>query len=172
VVQRRGEIRLRGSGSTTSQKLGFKGEKAMTHEDAGHYAGKRRGAQLNEILAARIKEKISENRISCVEAHNIVAGLNADPADVGIAIDLLEVRIIKCQLGLFGYGNKKNIPALPDKMNPDIESAIKSSLVNDRLACSAAWEIAKKFHLPKAMVAAACEAMKIKISPCQLGAFR
>jgi hypothetical protein len=163
---------LRGLETITSQKFGFKGEKAMTHEDAGHYAGKRSGAQLNETLAARIKENISENRISCVEAHNIAAELNADPADVGIAIDLLEIRIIKCQLGLFGYNNKKNISALSDKINPDIESAIKSSLVNDRLACSAAWEFAKKFHLPKAMVAAVCEAMKIKISPCQLGAFR
>jgi hypothetical protein len=144
----------------------------MTHEDAGNYAGKRRGAALNETIAARIKEKISNNRISCAEAHSIAAELNADPDDVGTAIDLLEVRIIKCQLGLFGYGKQKNIPALPDTIDPDIELAIKSSLVNDRLACSTAWEIAKRFNVSKAMVSAVCEKMKIKISPCQLGAFK
>lgn len=144
----------------------------MTHEDAGNYAGKRHGAELNETIAARIKEKISENRISCAEAHSIAAELNADPDDVGTAIDLLEVRIIKCQLGLFGYGKQKNIPALPDKINPNIELVIKSSLVNDRLACSAAWEIAKRFNVSRAMVSAVCEKMKIKISPCQLGAFK
>ena len=60
---------------------------------------------------------------------------------------------------------------LPDKINPEIESAIKSSLVNDRLACSTAWEIAKNYAVSKPIIAAVCEKMKIKISPCQLGAF-
>jgi hypothetical protein len=143
----------------------------MTHEDTGNYAGKRRDAELNETIAAKIKEKISEKRISCAEAHSIAAELSVAPADVGAAIDLLEVRIIKCQLGLFGYGKEKNIPVLSDKTNPDIEQAIKSSLINDKLPCSTSWELAKKFNVPKPMVAAVCESMKIKISPCQLGAF-
>jgi hypothetical protein len=143
----------------------------MTHEDTGHYAGKRRGAELNETIAAKVKEKISEKQISCAEAHSIATELSVAPADVGAAIDLLEVRIIKCQLGLFGYGKEKNIPVLSDKTNPDIEQAIKSSLINDKLPCSTSWELAKKFNVPKPMVAAVCESMKIKISPCQLGAF-
>jgi hypothetical protein len=144
----------------------------MTHENAGNYAGKRHGMKLNEKIAAKIKEKISENSISCIEAHNIAAELNADPADVGTAIDLLEVRINKCQLGLFGYGKKKNIPVLSDKINPEIESAIKSSLVNGKLACFTAWDISKRFNVKKVIIAAACEMMKIKIFPCQLGAFK
>ena len=143
----------------------------MTHEDTGNYAGKRRGAELNETIAAKIKEKISEKRISCAEAHSIAAELSVAPADVGAAVDLLELRIIKCQLGLFGYGKEKSIPVLSDKINPDIELAIKSTLINDRLPCSTSWEIAKRFNVSKPMVAAVCESMKIKISPCQLGAF-
>lgn len=144
----------------------------MTHEDAGNYARKRHGAELNELIAARIKEKMSENTISCAEAHSIAVKLNADPADVGTTIDLLEVRINKCQLGLFGYEKQKKIPDLSNKINPEIESAIKSSLVNGRLTCFAAWEISKRFNVSKTMVAAACETMKIKISACQLGTFR
>lgn len=143
----------------------------MTHEDAGHYGGKRRGMKLNEVIAERIKEKISDNRISCSEAHSIAVELNVTPADMGTAIDLLEIRIIKCQLGLFGYAEKKNIPALSDKINPEIQSAIQTSLMDGRLACSAAWEISKRFKISKPMVSATCETMKIKISPCQLGAF-
>jgi hypothetical protein len=108
----------------------------MTHEDAGHYAGKRPGAELNKMIAALIKEKISENAISWAEAHRIAVQLNATPAEVGTAIDLLEVRMNKCQLGLFGQGKQKNIPALSGKIDPEIESAIKSSLTNSRLACS------------------------------------
>jgi hypothetical protein len=73
----------------------------MTHEDAGNYAGKRHGAEINERIAAKIKERISENAISCAEAYSIAVKLNADPADVGATIDLLEVRINKCQIGAF-----------------------------------------------------------------------
>jgi hypothetical protein len=144
----------------------------MTHEDSGKYAEKRHGAKLNEMIAARIKEKISENAISCAEAHSVAVKLKADPAEVGTAIDLLEVRINKCQLGLFGYGKEKNIPPLSDKISPEIESAIRSSLVDGRLTCFAAWDISKRFNVSKGMVAAACERIKIKISACQLGAFR
>jgi len=144
----------------------------MTREDAGNYAGKRRGAKLNKTIAAKIKERISDNRISCSDAHSIAAALNVAPDEVGTAIDLLEVRIIKCQLGLFGHGKEKKIPALPDTIDPDFEPAIRSALVNGLLACSAAWDIAKRFNVSRATVSAVCEKMKIKISPCQLGAFK
>jgi hypothetical protein len=143
----------------------------MTYEDAGHYAGKRRGAKLNETIAEKIKGTISDNKISCAEAHGIAGKLNVSPAEVGTAIDLLEVRITQCQLGLFGHGKEKNIPPLPDKIDSEVESAINSSLADGRLACSTAWEIAKRFKMAKSTVAAICEKMKIKISPCQLGAF-
>jgi hypothetical protein len=156
---------------TRSFMQSFFKERIMTHEDAGNYTGKRSGARLNERIAAKIKEIVSDNKISCAEAHDVAGRLNISPDEVGTAIDLLEVRIIKCQLGLFGHGKEKNIPPLPDKINTEVESTIKSSLMNGRLACSTAWEIARRFKMPKPAMAAVCESMKIKISPCQLGAF-
>jgi hypothetical protein len=144
----------------------------MTHEDAGHYARKRSGAELNKTIAAKIKETISNGRLSCAEAHDIAGKLHVNPAEVGVAIDLLEVRIVKCQLGLFGHGKEKNIPPAPEKGNPEIEAAIQSSLANGRLACVTAWEISKRFNVSKPIIAAICESMKIKIAPCQLGAFQ
>ena len=143
----------------------------MTHEDTGHYAGKRRGVKLDERIAAKLKEKISQDRISCAEAHGIAAELNVAPAEVGTAIDLLEARIIKCQLGLFGHGREKNIPTLSEKVNPEIEQAVKSALVNNRISCATSWEIASRFNISRPMMAAVCESMKVKVSPCQLGAF-
>ncbi len=144
----------------------------MTHEDAGNYAAKRHGVELNETIAANIKERINENKISCAEAHAIAVKLNVSPADIGAAIDLLEVRISRCQLGLFGYGKNKDIPELSDPVNPEIESMIRSKISNGRITCSAAWEIALKFKIPKKNISAICEKMKVKISSCQLGAFR
>lgn len=144
----------------------------MTHEDAGHYAAKRQGMELNAEIGASIKERAVENKISCAEAHAIAVKLKVHPADVGAAIDLLELRIKKCQLGLFGYDAKKSIPELAEPVNAEMESAIRSVIANNRITCLAAWEIAKKFEVSKAAVSAVCESMKVKISACQLGAFR
>ena len=144
----------------------------MTHEDAWNYSAKREGAQLDEDIAAAIKEKAADNKISCAEAHAIAIKLQVTPAEVGTAIDLLEMRINKCQLGLFGYKGKTNFPEIPDDINPDIKSAISLLVKNEHIPSAAAWDIAKKFKISKATVSAVCNSMKVKISACQLGAFR
>lgn len=144
----------------------------MTHEDAGNYSAKRQGTQLNETIAAKIKEKAVDNKISCADAHAIALKLKVSPADVGAAIDLLEIRVNKCQMGLFGYKGKTNIPELPDDVNPEIKTAISLLVKNEHIPCAAAWDIAKKFKISKAAVSAVCNSMKVKISTCQLGAFR
>ena len=55
--------------------------------------------------------------------------------------------------------------------SPDLEEAIRVALVEKKLSCRAAWDIAQRFDVPKMAVSAACEALEIKIKPCQLGAF-
>lgn len=144
----------------------------MAHENAGNYSGKRQGAELDNMIAASIKDKLRENTISCAEAHNIALKLNVDPAAVGTAIDLLEVRINKCQLGLFEHGKEGDAPVGPDKITPEVESAIRSSLVNGRLTCADAWKIAERFGLSKKAVGVACDTLEIKISECQIGTFK
>jgi len=145
----------------------------MTHEDAGHFAKKRHGVdELNQIIAEKIRETISDDTIiSCAEAHGIANGLKVSPAEVGATIDLLEIKIKECQLGLFGHEKGKDIPSLPETINPEIESAIESSLVNGRHACSTAWGISKRFKLPRPAITAVYQSMKIKIFSCQFGAF-
>ena len=54
---------------------------------------------------------------------------------------------------------------------PEVAAAIRDALENDRLPCRAAWEIAERFGLRKMAVSGACEALGIKIKPCQMGAF-
>lgn len=143
----------------------------MGHEDAGNYAGKRQGSELNERIAANIRDRIRDNGITCAEAHDIAMKLKVDPAEVGAAIDLLEVRINKCQLGLFQH-EKGDTAGMTDKISPELESAIKSSLVSGRLKCADAWDISKRLGLSKRAIGMACETMKIKISVCRLGTFK
>jgi hypothetical protein len=145
----------------------------MTHEDAGHYAAKHNEVtQLNKQISAQVKAKAVDGRISCSLAHKIAADLEVEPADVGITIDLLEVRITKCQLGLFGHGSQRKSLTSALSVDQELQRAIKSSLVNDRLPCASAWEIGSKFGLRRKKVAEACEQLKIKISTCRLVAFK
>ncbi|MCJ7776028.1 MAG: hypothetical protein MUP08_06535, partial [Desulfobulbaceae bacterium] len=82
----------------------------MTHEDAGHYA-KKHSAERNvkpEITEA-VKQKASDGAISCAAAHKIAVDLGVPPEEIGVGIDLLELRIAKCQLGLYGYRPEKKV---------------------------------------------------------------
>jgi hypothetical protein len=143
----------------------------MAHEDAGHYAAKHKGAELNEKIAAKIREKMSEGSLSCGAAHVIAKELGVAASEVGVTLDLLEVRIGKCQLGLFGYGEEKRIIKPADKVDPELQKEIENSLVDGRLPCKAAWDIAEKFNMKRLDLANACEKLKLKINSCQIGSF-
>ena len=143
----------------------------MTHEHTGNYAAKHQGAAapapaLRELILAQA----ADGRISCAQAHRLARENGFNPAAVGQDIDLLEIRLSDCQLGLFGQGRNRNqIPGiLPDR---DVEKMIRDALVGKRLPCAKAWEIASASGLSRRQVASACETLAIKIAPCQLGAF-
>jgi hypothetical protein len=90
---------------------------------------------------------------------------------VGKTADLLNMKLVKCQLGLFGYTPEKKIVKPKAASTIKLESAIQDSLAEGALPCAKAWEIARNFDISKMTVSAVCEQLKIKIKPCQLGAF-
>ncbi|MEX1326609.1 MAG: hypothetical protein AB1Z29_07405, partial [Desulfobacterales bacterium] len=89
----------------------------------------------------------------------------------GRGIDLMDIRLVKCRLGLFGYRPEKKAVEPKAPRSRELEEAIRAALIENKLSCHAAWEIAHMFQIPKMDVSAACEALGIKIKPCQLGAF-
>lgn len=144
----------------------------MTKEDRGRYAKKHPADRaVDSVIAGAVQEKQTNHTISCASAFSIVDDLGVPPAEVGFTIDALEITIVKCQLGLYGYTPNKKIIKPADHVTPDLENAIRNGLANDRLPCAVAWETAEKFGLRKMDVSSACEALGIKITPCQLGAF-
>jgi hypothetical protein len=126
---------------------------------------------VDPLLRDALLKHAAGGRLPCAVAFDIAKRLSVLPDAIGLAADLLEVRLAKCQLGLFGYHPKKSIVKPAASVAPELEEAILASLVNDRLPCKSAWDIAKEFGVHKMKVSAACDAMKIKIRPCQLGAF-
>jgi hypothetical protein len=91
--------------------------------------------------------------------------------EVGKTADLLGCRLTKCQLGLFGYSPEKKIVGPKHPEEPAVTQAIEDEAKNGRISCRQAWGIAKRFGVRKMTVSSACEAINIKIKPCQLGAF-
>jgi hypothetical protein len=144
----------------------------MTHKDKGGY-GKKHAPELklNPAIAEAVKQGASDGKITCTAAFKVASKLKVTPDEVGITIDLLEIPVIKCQLGLFGYGPSKKGVIAAETVSPALEAAIRKSLVKEKLPCASAWEIAVTFNIAKREITSVCEILKIKISSCQLGTF-
>ncbi len=144
----------------------------MAKKDSGHFAGKHEpGTVVDPLIEEALSERASRGELACAVAFEMAKELGLSPDAIGQAADLLELRLVKCQLGLFGYRPKRSIVKPAESVPSELERALLASLVNDRLPCKTAWEIAKQLGIHKMKVSAACDAMGIKIKPCQLGAF-
>jgi hypothetical protein len=144
----------------------------MTEKDKGQFAKKHPpDRKVNPLIADAVKSRSPEGEIACALAFEIVENQRSTPGEVGFTVDTLEIRVVKCQLGLFGYQPTKRIVKPSQNIPPALKEAIQKSLVKDRLSCKAAWDIADRFGLRRLEVSSACETVGIKISSCQLGTF-
>jgi hypothetical protein len=143
----------------------------MTKKNKGQFAQKHPGLTLDERIAQEIRDQVLEGGLFCAVAFKIARDLSITPGDVGRSADLMELPILKCQLGLFGYAPQRRVVKPAESVAPDLEKAIQKELVDDRIPCSTAFSLAEKFNIPKMVVSSVCEKMGIKISSCQLGAF-
>lgn len=145
----------------------------MTKEDRGHYAKKN---SPNFVARPEIIEEInkhtSKKGFPCAAAFKVAKETGVDPKEVGATLDSLEIAITNCQLGLFGYeeGKSSTLKSM-EIILEDLEEAIRSSLIDGRITCKEAWEVAAKLGKGKMEVSSACETMEVKIFACQLGAF-
>ncbi len=143
----------------------------MARKDKGHYGEKHPGVSIKKEVAEALKKKKVDGAMTCPLAFQAARELNLTPAEIGQAIDLLEIPLSKCQLGLFGYSPVSRIIQPAESVAEDLEAAIRSAMSDGRLPCAAVFQIAADFKLAKIRVSSACEKLKIKISACQLGAF-
>jgi hypothetical protein len=133
----------------------------MTRQKGQKFADKHgSNTQLNEPIKDHINRQAKNNELPCAVAFNIADELNVSAAEVGKTADLLEIMLVKCKIVK---------PQTPENQN--LESTIRDSLVDGKLSCERAWEISRSLNVSKMTVSAVCEQLKIKIKPCQLGAF-
>lgn len=74
----------------------------MTYSDKGHYAAKHApGRRPDEKISALVRLNVEQGKPSCADAERICAEPGVTMAQVGLTLDLLEVRISRCRLGAF-----------------------------------------------------------------------
>ena len=144
----------------------------MTHEDAGHYAIKHPAGTPHDPEVARgLSARAKNGHITCMAAFEVIEALGVTPAEVGMALDLQEFRIVKCQLGLFGYSPEKRIVKPAAEVSEDMRERILRAADGAGITCAACWQIAESLGVPRMDVSNACERLGLKVTDCQLGAF-
>ena len=144
----------------------------MAHEKGQKFSAKHEpGAQADPTVKENVIKNATQGELACAVAFQIADKLGVLPSEIGKTVDLLNMKLSKCQLGLFGYKPVKKKVKARGPENRQLEEAIRKSLIDGKLACSDAWEIANRFETTKMSVSGACEYLGIKIKPCQLGAF-
>ena len=133
--------------------------------------GRESAADIDPAVREKLQQEAIGGQLACAGAFQLAADLQQSPAEIGKAADLLGIRLVKCQLGLFGYAPEKKMVRPAETVDRALEDAIRAGLQDGRLTCRLAWELAERFQIPKMRVSAACEALSIKVRPCQLGAF-
>lgn len=147
----------------------------MTHEDSGKYALKHPpGKKPDERIAKAIRERSPSGKLACGMGEKIARELNVSTSEVGRTADLLEIKVEKCQLGLFGWGKKsdhgKDIQAAPS-IPAEMKSALEEVAENGAVTCASLWAIADRLGVERKAVSTACDTVGLKIRACQLGTF-
>jgi hypothetical protein len=144
----------------------------MPHEYAGHYRAKHpKGTPPDPVIAQALRDVAREGKVTCSAAHRVAQILRVPAAEVGKTADLLEFRVIECQMGLFGYSPEKRIVKPMENVSGDLLARVEAAAPAGKITCATCWKIARDLGLGKMEVSAACEGLGLKVKDCQIGAF-
>lgn len=147
----------------------------MSHSDSGHYALKHRHREILPDVSSAIQARSVNGRIPCADLHALARSFNMPPEEMGVQADLIEIRLCRCILGLFGYeAEKQHTKKILDPeplMAPDLIRALREDAPEGKMSCSRCWKTAARLGIRRLHAASVCEKLGIKIKPCQLGAF-
>ncbi len=140
--------------------------KSKTHEKKYHSPD-----QLDPKLRDCILEYSKNGELPCAAAFQIVENIGMPANEIGKYTDQMDIRIVQCQLGLFGHSPVKKIVNKGELVDEPLKKAIHQKIIQNRLSCIDAWKIASELGIGKLSVSNGCETLSIKINSCQLGAF-
>jgi hypothetical protein len=130
---------------------------------------------MQEALKQEILANLHEGKLRCATAWQIADRLGVERLAVGEMADGLDIRVSHCQLGLFGYGDKKlglsKILKPVEVPDADLASAIRAAAHDGKVTCAQLFEIVHGLKRASVDVSSHAEALGIKIVQCQLGCF-
>jgi len=130
---------------------------------------------MDEQLRQTVLNRLEDGHLTCHQAHAIAQEVGVEPLDVGRAADEVDVRISRCQLGLFGYGSKAagthKIVRPRAKVPPPLEAALRAVAGEEGLPCITVWQIADRLGYSRQETSDAVEGLALRVSVCQLGCF-
>ena len=125
----------------------------------------------DDLIREKMAQRAEDGHLPCAVAFDIAGNFGVGPEIIGSFADKMGLRLVKCQLGLFGYEPEKKIVKPRQEVSDELRQAVLQNLENQKLPCRNAFKIARHLNLRKMDVSGACETLDIKIKPCQLGAF-
>ena len=124
---------------------------------------------MDEKVINKLKASLADGKLPCAVAFRIAGELGLEPKEIGHLADELDIKISRCQLGLFGHERRRAEPA--QDVAEELAERLKASLGGGRLPCAKAWEIARELGIKHMRVGRAADTLGIRISQCQLGCF-
>jgi hypothetical protein len=126
-----------------------------------------------ETLESAVLSTLRDGRLPCSFAFRLAEKQDWTPAQVGTEANRLDVRISRCQLGLFGYDSfrQKRLVQQLAEVPGDVTVSLRAAAVDSQIACAALWRIAEEHGLPRIAIACAAETLELRVTPCQLGCF-
>ena len=107
----------------------------MTQQNQKHYAKKHEEKEIlmEEEFRERLLKEAKEGRLTCSKAFLIGKESGKEPQQTGVYLDLLEIRIVECQLGLFGFTPEKRKVKTGEIIDP-IRQLIEEGREDSRLS--------------------------------------
>ena len=128
-------------------------------------------------IQTQIQAHLGANgQLACEAAHFIANELEIDPLFVGDQATSTGIRITHCQLGFFGYAEKRGMPGYKivqklDLVPEAIATAVRQAVRDGEISCAALWEIGQAQDISRLDMGNIAETLGIKTRPCQLGCF-
>ena len=130
-----------------------------------------------EAVKREIRSNLgADGQLSCAAAQKIAEKLCIEPLKVGNQANEIDIRITRCQLGLFGYAPKKGMPGYKtvkklDTLPEPASASVRGAASNGKAPCLELWKIGEKYKLKRSDIGDIAETLGIKVSPSQLGCF-
>lgn len=130
---------------------------------------------MDERLHQAMLERLEDGKLPCNQAHAIAHILEITPLTVGLAANEANIRISRCQLGLFGFGpkaeGKHKIVHPLDEVPERLAARLRAQADKGGITCTAIWKVADGLGYKRLEASSAVEAMGLKVSRCQLACF-